>query len=288
MKLAKAIFPVAGLGTRFLPATKAQPKEMLTVVDKPLIQYAVEEAYQSGIRQMIFITGRNKRAIEDHYDANPELERSLVENGKDELHAILKDVVPEDLECVFIRQAQPLGLGNAVLQAKSIVGDEDFAVILADDLIHSQTPVLGEMLKIYNATKTTVIAVNEVPEEEVHKYGVIKPSAYKNKVLDVVGIESMVEKPKENAPSNLAIVGRYVLSNQVMIELDKLEAGVGGEVQLTDAINNSLPVKTGFAFQFEGTRYDCGSKLGFLKAQVAIALEHPELKGEFSTFLDSL
>lgn len=285
MTIRKAIFPVAGLGTRFLPATKAQPKEMLTVVDKPLIQYAVEEAYAAGIRQMIFVTGRNKRAIEDHFDANPELERALADTGKDELLAILDGVVPDDLECVFIRQSNPLGLGHAVLCAKSVVGKENFAVLLADDLMVADKPVLSQMMEAYSHLRSSIIAVQEVPLADTGKYGIVATSSYRNNTLGVTGITGMVEKPQpSDAPSTKAVVGRYLLSNSVMDELAKLEIG-SGEMQLTDAISNSIVNSSVFAFDFEGERFDCGSKLGFLKAQVCLGSRHPEVGDDFRKFL---
>lgn len=288
MIVKKAIFPVAGLGTRFLPATKAQPKEMLVVVDKPLIQYAVEEAYEAGIRQMIFVTGRNKRSIEDHFDDNFELNHNLESKGKTDLIDLVNSIKPDDMECIFIRQPQPRGLGDAVLQAKSWVGNEPFAVLLADDLMVSETRgVLGQMIDTFTHLRSSIVAVSEVPTEEASKYGIVSPSPYTNNTLGVVGVSSLVEKPNE-PPSNMAVMGRYVLHNAVMAALETTEPSIGGEVQLTDAINKSISKAGVFAFKYDGERYDCGDKLGFLKAQMTLGLRHPELGDKLKDFMSNL
>ena len=280
----KAVFPVAGLGTRFLPATKANPKEMLTVVDKPLIQYAAEEAVNAGIEELIFVTSSSKRAIEDHFDKNYELESELERKGKTDLLKIVREVVPANVTCVYVRQPEALGLGHAVLCAKPVVGDEPFAVILADDLINnSGNCVLGQMISVYNDHHASILGVEEVPAEETEKYGIVDPGDTNGRVSQV---NSIVEKPlPEEARSNLAVVGRYVLTPSIFKHLEKIPRGAGGEIQLTDAIEQLLGDEQVLAYRFEGKRYDCGSKLGYLKATVEFALEHPELRDDFREYL---
>ena len=280
----KAVFPVAGLGTRFLPATKANPKEMLTVVDKPLIQYAAEEAVNAGIEELIFVTSSSKRAIEDHFDKNYELESELERKGKTDLLKIVREVVPANVTCVYVRQPEALGLGHAVLCAKPVVGDEPFAVILADDLINnSGTCVLGQMISVYNDHHASILGVEEVPAEETEKYGIVDPGDTNGRVSQV---NSIVEKPlPEEARSNLAVVGRYVLTPSIFKHLEKIPRGAGGEIQLTDAIEQLLGDEQVLAYRFEGKRYDCGSKLGYLQATVEFALEHPELRDDFREYL---
>ena len=280
----KAVFPVAGLGTRFLPATKANPKEMLTVVDKPLIQYAAEEAVNAGIEELIFVTSSSKRAIEDHFDKNYELEAELEKKGKTDLLKIVQEVVPANVTCVYVRQPEALGLGHAVLCAKPIVGDEPFVVILADDLIScGGNCVLGQMISVYNNKHASILGVEEVPEEETHKYGIVDPGETDGRVSEV---RSIVEKPApEDARSNLAVVGRYVLTPAIFKHLEQIPRGAGGEIQLTDAIEKLLCDESVLAYRFEGKRYDCGSKLGYLQATVEYALEHPELRDDFLEYL---
>ena len=267
-ELKKAVFPVAGLGTRFLPATKAVPKEMLPVVDKPLIQYAVEEAYAAGITEMIFITGRNKRSIEDHFDKSPELEAELLAKNKQKLLEMVQSIAPVNVSFIYLRQSEPLGLGHAVLCAESIVGNEPFAVILPDDLIASNRPAIGQLISYREKVGGgNVLAVQTVPKDQTDKYGVVALKANSQSV-----IEMMVEKPKlGTAPSNLAVIGRYVFEPEIFEALKKIEKGVGGEIQLTDAIAMGLFKGKTYAHRFEGVRYDCGSKLGFLQATVAFA-----------------
>jgi UTP--glucose-1-phosphate uridylyltransferase len=282
----KAVFPVAGLGTRFLPATKASAKEMLPVVDKPLIQYAVEEAAAAGITDMIFITGRGKRSIEDHFDKAYELESELTARGKTALLEAVKDAVPKGINCVYIRQAEPLGLGHAVLCARSVVGNEPFAVLLADDLMQSGadgTPVLRQMIDVYAKHQASVLAVQEVRREETSSYGIVSTEPWGDRTARVTGI---VEKPKpDEAPSTLAVVGRYVLSPLVFDHLANLQPGAGGEIQLTDALARLIADEPVLAYQFHGTRYDCGAKIGYLQATVELALRHPEVGPEFERFL---
>jgi len=282
----KAVFPVAGLGTRFLPATKANPKEMLTVVDKPLIQYAAEEAVNAGIEELIFVTSSSKRAIEDHFDKNYELESELEKKGKTELLKIVQEVVPANVTCVYVRQSEALGLGHAVLCAKPVVGDEPFVVILADDLINSAgNCVLGQMISVYNNNHASILGVEEVPEAETNKYGIVDPGETDGRVSQV---RSIVEKPApEEASSNLAVVGRYVLTPAIFKHLEQIPRGAGGEIQLTDAIEKLLRDESVLAYRFEGKRYDCGNKLGYLQATVEYALEHPELRDDFLEYLVS-
>jgi UTP--glucose-1-phosphate uridylyltransferase len=282
----KAIFPVAGLGTRFLPATKAQPKEMLPVVDKPLIQYAVEEAYAAGVREMIFVTGRHKRPIEDHFDMTFELEVALEQAGKAELLNVVRSVKPDDMECVYVRQAQALGLGHAVLCAQRLIGSDPFAVLLADDLMVGKPPVLAQMVEQFKEWRASILAVQEVPSEHTHRYGIVAGTEVNDRVMDVTRI---VEKPKpEVAPSRLAVAGRYILTPGVFHEIENQPRGVGGEIQLTDGIAGLLRREKVFAYRYEGKRYDCGSKDGFLKANVELALDHAELGKEFREYLKSM
>jgi UTP--glucose-1-phosphate uridylyltransferase len=267
----KAVFPVAGLGTRFLPATKAMPKEMLPVVDKPLIQYAVEEAAAAGITDMIFITGRHKRSIEDHFDSLPELENDLKAKGKKELLSVLKAIVPHGINFIFIRQSEPLGLGHAVLCAKPVVGDEPFAVILADDLVDAEVPTVQQLVDAREAQGGgSVLAVQTVPREETNKYGIVEVA---DESAQTSAVRSIVEKPDpENAPSTLAVIGRYVLEPSIFENLEKTERGAGGEIQLTDAIARGIEQKQStYTCRYEGQRFDCGSKQGFLDATVHYA-----------------
>ena len=286
MLVNKAIFPVAGLGTRFLPVTKAQPKEMLPVVDKPLIQYAVEEAYAAGVREMIFVTGRHKRPIEDHFDMTFELEVALEQAGKQELLDVVRSVKPDDMECIYVRQAQALGLGHAVLCAHRLVGDEPFAVLLADDLMVGSPPVLQQMVEQYSDCRASILAVQEVPPEHTRRYGIVDGKAVNDRMMDVT---RMVEKPApEDAPSRLGVAGRYILTPRVLREIASQPRGVGGEIQLTDGIAGLLRHEKVYAYRYEGKRYDCGSKEGFLQANVELALAHEELGPGFREFLRSL
>jgi UTP--glucose-1-phosphate uridylyltransferase len=285
-KITKAVFPVAGLGTRFLPATKATPKEMLSIVDKPLIQFAVEEAIAAGATELIFITSSTKRAIEDHFDSNFELEYKLREQKKFEVLEQVQKIIPDHVSCVYIRQKEALGLGHAVLCAKEIVGDDHFFVSLADDLIYSQGKnCLEQMRDFYEKHQANVVAVQQVPTQELNKYGVIdvKENA------QCMRIENIVEKPvPEKAPSNFGVTGRYLFSAKIFEYLEKTEKGSGGEIQLTDAIQKLLSVEPVYGYVFEGKRYDCGSKLGFLEATVEYALRHPELKASFHEYLKTI
>ena len=280
-KITKAVFPVAGLGSRFLPATKASPKEMLPIVDKPLIQYAVEEAAAAGITDLIFITGRNKRAIEDHFDLNPELETSL--GAKPDLLKITQSVLPKGCRCIYIRQAEPLGLGHAVLCAKPVVGDEPFAVLLADDLIDSNPPALAAMTERFEFEGAALLGVEDIPREKTASYGIVSPADAK---ADVTQISAIVEKPApKDAPSTLGVVGRYILTPAIFDQLAAVKPGRGGEIQLTDAISGLLTRERVLAMRLKGTRYDCGSKLGYLMATVAYGLRHPEAGKGFAEFL---
>ena len=277
-----AVFPVAGRGTRFLPATKASPKEMLPVVDKPLIQYAVEEALAAGARRLVFITGASKRAIEDHFDSDRELENMLQAQGKSELLKQLRGVLPSYATCIYIRQPAPLGLGHAVLCAAPAVGDQPFFVHLADDLIAADEPVLAQMAQVYATRRASVIGCETVPRRDTDKYGIVAVEA----AGQTARIRSIVEKPKPAvAPSNLAVVGRYLLSPAIFDHLERIGAGAGGEIQLTDGIARLLHEEAVYAYRFAGTRYDCGSKLGYLQATVAYALAHPALGGDFRAHL---
>jgi UTP--glucose-1-phosphate uridylyltransferase len=288
-KITKAVFPVAGLGSRFLPATKAQPKEMLPIVDKPLIQYAVEEAVAAGITEMIFITGRNKRAIEDHFDKAYELEAELEAAGKQELLDFVRNVIPKNITCIYIRQSAPLGLGHAVLCARPVVGNEPFAVLLADDFMDTaagHSPVLAQMTDIYNYEKCSLLAVQDVPRENTRQYGIVSASAYRPDLELVSGI---VEKPQPDvAPSTLAVVGRYILTPKIFEHLEHLGTGAGGEIQLTDGIAALMGDERVLAHRYAGQRYDCGSKLGYLKAMTAMGLKHPETGAGYREFLDQM
>lgn len=286
--IGKAVFPVAGLGTRFLPATKASPKEMLPIVDKPLIQYAAEEAEAGGVRQLIFITGRNKRSIEDHFDKAYELESELQRAGKTKLLEIVRGVLPEHVSCVYLRQAEALGLGHAVLCAKPAVGNEPFAVLLADDLIRNDggPGVVEQMARVYAQTGASVLSVEEVPPEDTDKYGIVETERQPDGTLRVT---SIVEKPAPSeARSNLAVVGRYLLTPTIFTELERTRPGAGGEIQLTDAIASLLTKEPVIAYPFVGKRYDCGSKLGYLQATVELALAHPTLGPDFARYLKNL
>ena len=282
----KAVFPVAGLGTRFLPATKAQPKEMLPVVDKPLIQYAVEEAYAAGIRHMIFVTGRNKRAIEDHFDTAYELENELQAANKSAMLAVLRSIVPDDMVMSYVRQPRSLGLGHAVLCAEHMVGDEPFAVLLADDLMVGTPPIMAQMVAQFETLKQSVIAVQEVPAEHTRRYGIVAGDTVRPGLIKV---SRMVEKPApEVAPSRMGVAGRYILTPAVFEQIRQQSSGVGGEIQLTDGIAGLMKTESVYAFEYSGKRYDCGSKEGFLQATVELALQHPEVGAQFKAYLDSL
>ena len=283
-KIRKAVFPVAGLGTRFLPATKASPKEMMSIVDKPLIQYAAEEAEEAGATQLVFITGRNKRSIEDHFDKAYELEAELESAGKLQLLDIVQNVMPPSVTCIYVRQAEALGLGHAVLCAKAVVGDEPFAVILADDLIHCQGKgVVEQMSDVYERFGCSVLSVQEVPREETNKYGIVKVKPGPDGELRVV---SIVEKPApEAAPSNLAVVGRYVLTPAIFELLERTQKGAGGEIQLTDAIAALLAAERVDAFRFQGTRFDCGTHIGLIEATIRHALDHEKLSEAAQGFM---
>lgn len=288
----KAVFPVAGLGTRFLPATKANPKEMLPVVDKPLVQYAVEEAVAAGITELVFITGRNKRSIPDHFDKAYELEAELERAGKHAMLELVRDILPPGVTCIYIRQPQALGLGHAVLCAAPVVGDAPFAVLLADDLIAPVAPSPGpatclkDMIATYAERGASILGVEEIPPEYSRRYGVVRPRSDANGLFEV---EDIVEKPApEAAPSNLGVVGRYVLTPRIFDLLRELGSGSGGEIQLTDAIAQLIRFERVFARRVSGRRYDCGSKLGYLEATVAFGLNHPELGEDFARYLDGL
>ena len=289
LSITKAVFPVAGLGTRFLPATKAQPKEMLPVVDKPLIQYAVEEAYEAGIRHMIFVTGRNKRAIEDHFDTAYELEHELEAGNKTQLLELVRSLAPEDMACSYVRQPRSLGLGHAVLCAEHLVGNEPFAVLLADDLMTGVTggpAVLTQMCQAFARLQTSVLAVQEVPLDQVRRYGIVAGEKVADRTLSV---SHMVEKPSpENAPSRMGVAGRYILTPTVFEQIRHQPRGAGGEIQLTDAIARLIPLEGVHAWEYQGRRFDCGSKEGFLEATVELALNHPEVGAGFRQFLKTL
>ena len=286
MKIKKAVFPVAGLGTRFLPATKANPKEMLPVVDKPLIQYAAEEAISAGVTELIFVTSSSKRAIEDHFDKNYELESELEKRNKNELLNIVRGVLPAGVGCVYIRQPEALGLGHAVLCAKDVVGNSPFAVILADDLIDDESDgCLAQMAAQYEKHQCSILGIEKVSPDETEKYGIIEAEGFDNHIGKV---KAIVEKPKpKDAPSNLGVVGRYILTPKIFELLEKTPKGAGGEIQLTDAIATLLNEETVMGYLFNGKRYDCGSKIGYLQATVEYALKHPELQQEFLAYLKS-
>ena len=281
----KAVFPIAGLGTRFLPATKASAKEMLPVVDKPLIQYAVEEAYAAGIRQMIFVTGRTKRSIEDHFDTAYELETELELAGKQNLLSVARSIAPDDMLCTYVRQPRALGLGHAVLCAKELVAGEPFAVLLADDLMVGKMPIMAQMVEQFSHWRCSILAVKDVQREQTNRYGIVSIQTVEDGVVDVTGI---VEKPAPDvAPSTLAVAGRYILTPGIFHELENIPRGVGGEIQLTDGIAQLLRREKVFAYRYEGTRYDCGSKLGFLQATVDLGVQHAEVGTEFADWLRS-
>ena len=282
-KLRKAVFPVAGLGSRFLPATKASPKEMLPIVDKPLIQYAVEEAAAAGMTEMVFVTGRNKRAIEDHFDKAYELETELERTGKDGLLRMVRSVLPEGARCVYIRQAEPLGLGHAVLCARPVVGNEPFALILADDLMDSEPPAMTRMAELFAREGSSLLGVEEVPRDQTQSYGIVTADRMQG---DWARIRSIVEKPTPaEAPSNLAVIGRYVLTPRIFDLLDEVAPGAGGEIQLTDAIAALLLHERVLAVRLAGRRFDCGSKLGYLEATLELGLRHPEIGEAFARYL---
>jgi UTP--glucose-1-phosphate uridylyltransferase len=286
MKVRKAVFPVAGLGTRFLPATKAMPKEMLPIVDKPLIQYAVEEALRSGIEEIIFVTGRNKSALEDHFDHYCELEQTLMARSKDKLLKELHTLVPETGTICYTRQNEPLGLGHAIWCARNIVGQEPFAVLLADDLIMADTPVLAQMIRQFEKLNASIVSVVEVSSEETSKYGILYAPPLNDRITKIRGL---VEKPKPSvAPSNLAIIGRYILTPEIFAILNRKEVGAGGEIQITDAMAQLLEIQPIYGFSFEGTRFDCGKKSGFQMANLAFAMQRPEMRAELLPFLKSL
>ena len=282
----KAVFPVAGLGTRFLPATKASPKEMLCVVDKPLIQYAVEEAVEAGITEMIFVTGRSKRSIEDHFDRSFELEHELEAKHKTELLNLVRNIKPAHVNCVYVRQPEALGLGHAVNCAASLVGNEPFAVVLADDLLDHQPGVLKQLVGIYEHYRSSVIAVEKIQPSQSKSYGVVDGIAAGERLTK---LSDIVEKPEpQNAPSDQGVVGRYIFNPSIFQHISQLKPGSGGEYQLTDAIQSLLKLEAVYAYAYEGVRYDCGSKIGFLKASVEFALRHPETGADFRTYLKNL
>ncbi len=283
MKIKKAVFPVAGLGTRFIPATKAMAKEMLPVVDKPIIQYAVEEAFAAGIEHIVFVTGRGKKALEDHFDRSFEIEHTLKEKGKDDLLKQIQELVPTTGTIIYTRQNQPLGLGHAIWCARDIVGDEPFAVLLADDLIQTDKPVLSEMVKKFDRLRASMAAVMEVEKDQTDKYGILDAKQIED---DIVLINDMVEKPKpEEAPSNLAIIGRYILTPKIFEYLGEGKKGAGGEIQLTDAMKTLLKEQPVYGYKFKGKRFDCGDKVGFQMANLAFALERPDMRDKLIKFI---
>jgi UTP--glucose-1-phosphate uridylyltransferase len=286
-KIRKVVFPVAGMGTRFLPATKASPKEMLPVVDKPLIQYAAEEAVAAGVDTLVFITGRHKRSIEDHFDKAYELESELNADGKETMLHMVQNILPKHVNCIYIRQSEPLGLGHAVLCAKPVVGDEPFAVILADDLIDdSGSGCLAQMIDVYEKEQCGVVGVQEVDKKDVKSYGVISGEKVADNMWDV---DTFVEKPDpEDAPSNVAVVGRYLLDSSIFNILEQTNTGAGGEIQLTDALATQAKTEKLLAYKFEGKRYDCGSKLGYLEATVELAMKHGGVGKRFTEYLKKL
>lgn len=286
-KVTKAVFPVAGMGTRFLPATKSIPKEIMTLVDRPLIQYAIDEARAAGIKEFIFVTSRGKSALEDYFDVAPELESSLRKSGKTQLLEVLKDTNMDSGAIAYVRQNRPMGLGHAVWCARRLIGDEPFAVLLPDDVIAADKPCLQQMIEAYAKTGGNMVAAMEVPPEKASAYGVLDIA---EDLGAMVRAKGMVEKPKaEEAPSNLAVIGRYILTPKVLNNLNKIKQGAGGEVQLTDAIAQEIGGEDAvYGYRFRGQRYDCGSKAGFLQATVAFGLARPELQGEFSSYLHDL
>ena len=283
MKLKKIVFPVAGHGSRFLPATKATPKEMLPIVDKPLIQYAVEEALEAGFKDLIFITGKTKRAITDHFDATLETRVSNITEKKKKLFEEMNNIIPKSVSCIYLRQGEPLGLGHAILQAKPVLGDEPFAVLLADDLIDSKPGTLRQMVEQYNDKNSSLIAVQKVEKKDSIHYGMISSDNYNEKLIR---IKEIVEKPEPvAAPSEFGVVGRYIFSNKILTYLQKTQMGTGNEIQLTDAIKDSLKEISTFAFQFEGVRHDCGDKFGFIKANIEYALKSEQFGKELESYL---
>jgi len=285
-KVKKAVFPVAGLGTRFLPATKASPKEMMPIVDKPLIQYAVEEAVAAGISDMIFVTGRTKRSIEDHFDKAYELESELALRNKAEMLEFVRNLLPRNINCIYIRQSEALGLGHAVLCAKPVIGDEPFAVLLADDLLVGEPPVMKQMTDTFDYYRCSVLGVLDVPRIETGSYGIVRSSTVAERVERIEGI---VEKPKpDDAPSTLGVVGRYILTPRIFHHLENVTPGSGGEIQLTDAIASLILEEQVLAYRYVGDRYDCGSKLGYLQATVEFGRRHPEVGAAFSDYLAKL
>lgn len=285
MKIKKAVIPAAGFGTRFLPATKAQPKEMLPIVDKPTIQYIVEEAIESGIEEIIIVTGKGKRSIEDHFDHASELEQNLIDKGKIDL--LDKVRYPTNLADIhYIRQKEPKGLGHAVWCARNFIGDEPFAVLLGDDIVQSETPCLKQLISIYNETLSSVIGIQSVPSKETHRYGIIDPVSQDGRRYEV---KNFVEKPTPGtAPSNLAIMGRYILTPEIFMFLNKQEVGAGGEIQLTDAIQKLNQIQRVFAYEFEGKRFDVGEKIGFVKTTIEFALQHEDLRDELMRYFKEL
>ncbi len=282
-KVTKAVFPVAGLGTRFLPATKASPKEMMPVVDKPLIQFAVEEAVAAGITDMIFVTGRSKRSIEDHFDKAYELESELERRGKNEMLEFVRNLLPKNINCIYIRQSEALGLGHAVLCAKPVVGNEPFAVLLADDLLDGEPAVMKQMVDAYDYYQCSVLGVQDVPRSDTRSYGIVAARPLAERLEQV---HAIVEKPKpEDAPSTLAVVGRYILTPRIFHYLENVKPGSGGEIQLTDGIAALLNEQQVLAYRYDGVRYDCGSKIGYLQAMVEFGLRHPEVGAEFAQYL---
>lgn len=283
LSVKKAVFPVAGLGTRFLPATKAMPKEMLPVVDKPLIQYAVEEALSAGIEEIIFVTGRKKEALEDHFDRSCELEHALMARNKDTLLRELDSLVPESGTIIYTRQSEPLGLGHAIWCSRHAVGDEPFAILLADDLVKTDQPVLGQMLAKFEGVQSSIVAVEEIDPAQTDKYGILD---VENTGTDLLRIKGMVEKPSpDQAPSNLAIIGRYILTPEIYTQLSRKERGAGGEIQITDAMARLLQEQPIYGYRFKGRRFDCGSKAGFQMANLAYALDRPEIKKDLLPFI---
>lgn len=285
-KVTKAVFPVAGLGTRFLPATKASPKEMLPIVDKPLIQFAAEEAIAAGATELIFVIGRNKRSIPDHFDKSYELEAELEARGKTEILEVLRGILPKGVSCIYIRQSEALGLGHAVLCAKPVVGNQPFSVILADDLIDAEPPVLKQMVELYEQQGHSILGVEDVSPSETASYGIVDAEVIAPNVLQLNGI---VEKPQpEDAPSNLAVVGRYILTPGIFDCLENIKPGKGGEIQLTDGIAALMQYEKVLAYRFKGKRYDCGSKIGYVKANLEYAMRHPEIGAEFLAYLRTI
>ncbi len=288
-RIRKAVFPVAGMGTRFLPATKASPKEMMPIVDKPLIQYAVEEAAAAGITDMIFVTGRTKRAIEDHFDTAFELETDLAAKGKTRMLDVVRNLLPKHINCVFIRQPAALGLGHAVLCAKPVIGDEPFAVLLADDLLDSAVPVMKQMVEQFDAHHCSILGALEVPPADTASYGIVKTGGPAAPGERLERIEAIVEKPRpEAAPSNIAVVGRYILTPAIFGHLERAKPGSGGEIQLTDGIAALLAEEPVLAYRYFGKRFDCGAKLGYLQATVEFGLRHPEIGTAFAAYLKAL